>query len=178
MTRRLTWTLAIAAFLVVGPSGFAQESPSAKATRKNLKQKISVDFKEVATKSIFEDIKNEMDKPYAYKIKNETGVSNNTKLTYKAKNKTVEEILNDISDKGEFGWYIFSDPKDRLDGFVIIRKVTKGRERGYEAGKEPKEKSSRLEGNREERTILFERSVEALLIAAIPDRAIRFLDSR
>ena len=52
MTRRLTWTLAIAAILAVGPSGFAQESPSAQATRKKLKQKITVDFKDIGTNRV------------------------------------------------------------------------------------------------------------------------------
>ena len=56
-----------------------------------------------------------------------------------AKDKTVEEILNEISDKGEFGWFVVSNASNnKEDGKVIIRKNTKGKERGYEAGKEPK----------------------------------------
>src|SRR5947207_194128 len=104
MTRWLTWTLALAVVLVVGPSGFAQESPSTQATRKKLKQKITVDFKEIGTKTVFDDIKGEMDKPVAFKLDANSGVSNNTKLTYKAKDKAVETILNELSDKFEFGW--------------------------------------------------------------------------
>ena len=145
MTRRLTWILALAAVLAAGQTGFAQESPSAIATRKKLKQKITVDFKDIGTKTVFDDIKGEMDKPVAFKIDANSGVSNNSKLTYKAKDKAVEEVLNELSDKYEFGWIVVSNPKDRNDGFVIIRKSTKGKERGYEAGKEPKEKSSRRE---------------------------------
>jgi hypothetical protein len=114
----------------------AQETPSAKATRKKLQQKISVEWKEVGVKAITEDIKREMDPAVAFKIDNVSGVSNNAKITYKADNKTVEEILNALSDKGEFGWFIKSDPKDRNDGFVIIRKH-KDKERGYESGKAP-----------------------------------------
>jgi hypothetical protein len=110
----------------------AQESAAAKATRKKLQQKISIDCKEVGIKAITEDIKREMDPAVAFKIDNLSGISNNSKLTLKADNKTVEQILNDLSDKGEFGWFIKSDPKDRNDGFVILRKF-KDKERGTES---------------------------------------------
>jgi hypothetical protein len=116
----------------------AGETPSAKATRKKLQQKISVEFKEQATKAVFDvEIKGEMDPPVAFKIDNASGLSNNTKLSYKAKEKTVEAILNELADKFDFGWFVKSDPKDRNDGFVIIRR-NKDKERGYEAGKELK----------------------------------------
>lgn len=154
MTPRFAKVLALTVAVVLTQQGFAQESPSAQATRKKLKQKITVEFKDIGTKTVFDDIKGEMDKPCAFKIRNETGVSNNTKLTYKAKDKAVQQILNELSDKYEFGWYVLSDPKDRLDGWVIIRKNSKGKERGYEAGKEPKEKTSELAPH-SERAILF-----------------------
>ncbi len=134
------WALVMLAAAVIAPA-VAQESPSAKATRKKLQQKISVEFKEVGTKAVLDDLKREMDKPVAFKIDNTSGVSNNAKLTYKADNKTVEQILNELSAKGEFGWFVKSDPKDRNDGFVIIRKH-KDKERGYESGKEPKKGAS------------------------------------
>ncbi|MCI0377198.1 MAG: hypothetical protein L0215_06320 [Gemmataceae bacterium] len=115
----------------------AQESPAAKSARKRLQQKIAeVEWKDTGTKPIFDDLKREMDMPVSIKIDNASGVSNNTKLTYSAKNKTVEEILNGLCDKGEFGWYVLSNPKDRYDGWVIIRKH-KEKERGYEGGKKP-----------------------------------------
>jgi hypothetical protein len=127
--------LAVVVFMMA-TALLAQETPSAKSTRKKLQQKISVDWKEVGVKAITEDIKREMDPPVAFKIDNVSGVSNNAKITYKADNKTVEEILNALCEKGEFGWFIKSDPKDRNDGFVIIRKH-KDKERGYEGGKAP-----------------------------------------
>ncbi len=102
-----------------------------------MQQKLSVDWKDVGVKAIVDDVKREMDKPVAIKIDNTSGVSNNSKLTFKADNKTVEEILNGLSDKGDFGWFIKSDQKDRNDGFVIIRRY-KNRERGYEGGAAPK----------------------------------------
>ena len=61
-------------------------------------------------------------------------------------NHTVEQVLNEISDKGEFGWVVISNASNnKVDGWVIIRKNTKGKERGYELGKEPtKDKGASL----------------------------------
>ena len=119
----------------------AQESNAAKTTRKKLQQKVTVDFKDEGTKAVIEQVFGEMDKAPKFKIDNASGVSNNTKLTYKAKDKSVEQILNDISDKLDCGWYVVSNAaNNKVDGSVVIRKNTKGKERGYEAGKEPKEK--------------------------------------
>lgn len=143
MYRLLCSAVVIVAVAVVAQTARAQESKAAQATRAKLKQKISVDFKEIGTKNVFDEIKNEMDKPVNFKIDNVSGVSNNTKISYKAKDKTVEQILNEISDKAEFGWYVVSNASNnKVDGWVVIRKNTKGKERGYEAGKEPKEKTS------------------------------------
>jgi hypothetical protein len=113
------------------------ETPLAIAARKKLQQKITLDAKEVGFKALTEDIKREMDKPPFFKIDNTTGISNNTKLSYSCKDKTVEQVLNELADKYEFGWYVVSNPKDKNDGFVMIRKH-KDKERGYESGKEPK----------------------------------------
>ena len=131
--KRLAW---LSAVLVIALPVFAQETPSAQSARKKLQQKISVEWKDIGIKAITDDIKREMDQPVAFKIDNTTGISNNSKMTYKADNKTVEQILNDLSDKGEFGWFIKSDPKDRNDGWIIIRKY-KDKERGVEGGKAP-----------------------------------------
>ena len=122
----------------------AQESKSAKATREKLKQVIAeFDAKEIGTKAFFEDVNREIDKPIHFKIDGFSGVSNNTKLTFKAKKITVEKLLNDLSDKFEFGWVVISNVgNNKEDGNVIIRKSSKGKERGYEAGKEPKKSSS------------------------------------
>jgi hypothetical protein len=78
-----------------------------------------------------------MDKQPSFKIDNISGISNNSKVSYTAKDKAVDEILNELADKYEFGWYVVSNAKDRNDGFIMIRKF-KEKERGYEWGKEPK----------------------------------------
>ena len=133
--------LAAALAVVVGCVGIvlAQESTAAKTTRKKLQQKITVEFKEERTKDVIESVIGEIDKAPKVRIDNASGVSNNTKLSYKAKDKTVEQVLNEICDKLDCGWYVVSNAaNNKVDGSVVIRKSTKGKERGYEAGKEPK----------------------------------------
>jgi hypothetical protein len=145
MTRVLTIAALALGLAIVGPA-FAQESPAAVATRKKLKQKISVDIKEQGTKAFFEEVKLEMDKPVKFVIDNASGVSNNTKVSYKGKNVTVEKLLNDMADKNDWGWVVISNPSNnRVDGSVVIRKSSKGKERGYEAGTEPKKKGAALD---------------------------------
>jgi hypothetical protein len=131
----------LTAYLLLGavPGVTAQDTPAAKATRKKLQTKISVDYKEVGTKEVFDDIKREMDNKVSFKIDNVSGISNNAKLTYKANEQTLEKILNDLSDRGDFGYVVISKANDRYDGWILIRKA-KSKERGYEAGKEPKGK--------------------------------------
>jgi hypothetical protein len=119
----------------------AQESPSAKATRKKLKQKISVDFpKETRLKEVVDEIRREFDNRLGIKIDNTSGISNNSKVTLVAKDQPLEKILNDLCTRYDMGYYVKSDPKDRNDGWIILRR-SKVKERGYE-GKESKEKSS------------------------------------
>ncbi len=146
MVRVICTTLVASVLAFAAQPALAQESKAAQATRKKLTQKISVTFKETRTADVFNEIKIEMDKPVNIKIDNVSGVSNNSKLTYSAKGKTVEQILNDVCDKLECGWIVVSNAaNNKVDGWIIIRKSTKGKERGYEAGKEPakgKEKSS------------------------------------
>jgi hypothetical protein len=114
-----------------------EETPSAKAARKKLQQKIALDLKDDRFKDVLDAIKREMDKAVSFKIDNNSGISNNTKLTYSCKDKTVEEILNELADKYEFGWYVISNEKLREDGWIMVRKHSE-KERGWEAGKGPK----------------------------------------
>jgi hypothetical protein len=130
--------------LVPVPAGVraqTEESPAAAAARKRLQQKISLELKETGFRDLTDEIKREMDKAVSFKIDNTSGISNNSKVSITCKDKTVEQILNELADRYEFGWYVVSNPKDRYDGWVLIRKH-KEKERGYEAGKEPKKKAA------------------------------------
>src|SRR5262245_7299599 len=115
-----------------------EESPAARATRKKLKQKISVEWpKEVRLKQAVEDIRREFDNRLGFKIDNDSGISNNSKVSLAAKDEPLEKILGALCDKYEMGYYVVSDPKDRLDGWIILRK-SRHKERGYKDGKGPK----------------------------------------
>jgi hypothetical protein len=131
----------------LGAAGSAcgqEESPSARATRKRLKTKLTLEIKEERIGDAVGEIRREFDNKLGIKIDNVSGISNNSKVTIIAKDKTLAEILNEFCDKYEMGYIVKSDPKDRLDGWIILRKNPKYKERGYEEGKEPKEKSSSL----------------------------------
>ena len=122
---------------LAGPAG-AQESKAAQASRKKLQQKVDLDLKEVGTKAFFEELNLELNQPITFRIDNASGVSNNSKMSYKGKGVTVEKILNELADKYDWGWVVISNAgNNKVDGSVTIRKA-KGKERGYEAGKEPK----------------------------------------
>lgn len=123
----------------------AQESKAAATTRKNLQQKVTLAVKEVGLKNFLEgDLNSDLDKPLRFKIDNASGVSNNMKINFAGKNVTVEKVLSELADKYDFGYYVISNAaNNREDGKIVIRKSSKGKERGYEAGKEPK-KGARL----------------------------------
>ena len=148
MSRRslVSFALAVLAGSILVPTVSAQaESKSAQATRKKLQQTIEkYDEKDIGTKEFLSDIlENQIDTKIRFTIDNGSGVSNNSKLSMKFKNYTVEKVLNEFSDKMDCGWYVESNVGNNTkDGRVVIRKNTKGKERGYEFGKEPKKKAS------------------------------------
>lgn len=119
----------------------AQESMAAKVTRKRLQKAVDVDLKDVGTKDFLEEVLGEIDVKVT--IDNASGVSNNTKMTYKKKAVSAETMLNELADKYDWGWYVVSEASNnKVDGKVKIRKSSKGKERGYEAGKSPKKTSA------------------------------------
>jgi len=119
---------------------FAQDSKSAAATRKKMQQKVTLNVKEVGIKSfLLDELVNALDQEIRFKIDNANGLSNNMKVSYSGKDVTVEKVLNDLSDQYDFGYYVISNAaNNKIDGTIAIRRIMSGKERGYEAGKEPK----------------------------------------
>ena len=110
----------------------ADDSVAAAKTRKLLQQKISVEFKNTRFQDMMNDIKDEV-KGLSIRWDSKGGVSANKTFTYTAKDKTVEQILNDIcKEAGDLGWYVISKKGNAYDGGVFIRKSD---ERGYEKKK-------------------------------------------
>lgn len=131
--KRLVLTCTVfALFAIPGYVSSAEDSPKAAATRKVLKtKKISVDFSDTRLEEIIEELKEKAGVKFILDSKG--GVSRNSKLSYKGDNKTLEEVLNGVFEKTDLGYFI--DQSKAYDGLL---KITKGGERGYEKGKEPK----------------------------------------
>jgi len=129
--------------LVIGSACWAagkasKDSPAAAKTRKKLKQKISVDFNDTRLQDVADTLKKEFDNKLSIKLDTTGGVSKNITITYSAKNKPLETILDEMFKKVQLGYVVISapkasDPRNRLDGWIMIRK---GTQRGYEAGHE------------------------------------------
>jgi hypothetical protein len=146
--RRLLWTAALAGVCATSLLTLAQakkDSPAAAATRKKLKQKISVNFKETRLRDVAAEIQKKLDNRVSIKIDNEGGVSNNLTLTYRAKDKPVDKMFDEMFAKNQLGYVIISNPKDRKDGFVIIKK---GHQRGYDKGEEPAPGKDKKDGDK------------------------------
>ena len=71
-------------------------------------------------------------KGFKFKLDTKNGVSRNITLTYKAKDKTVKDILDEMLKKPALGYIVISKKGTAYDGLVEIRKTD---ERGYEKSK-------------------------------------------
>lgn len=128
----MTASLLAACFVGLANLSDAQEkdSPKAAATRKLLKTKVSVDFKDTTLTDVIDDIKDqikEKTKKNLFILKdNKGGVSNNTKFTYKADDKPLEKVLDEMFKKNDLGYVVLT--KGTYEGAMII---VKGKARGY-----------------------------------------------
>ncbi len=67
------------------------------------------------------------------RVDTKNGVSQNTKFTYKADDKPLEEVLDEMFKKNDMGYYVVSQQGDAYDGSLLI---VKGKARGYKVKKE------------------------------------------
>ena len=109
----------------------AEDTPAAAKTRKLLKTRITVDWKDTRLKDCIEELKEAVP---GLKILLDTrgGVSMNLTLSYTAKDQTVEEVLDGMFKKNGLGYIVISKKGNAYDGLVQIRKSN---ERGYEKPK-------------------------------------------
>jgi len=122
-----------------------KDTPAAAATRKKLRTKISVEYKDVSLMEITDDIKQKVNDATGMDLSiyldGPGGVSGNSTLSYSAKDKTVAEILDGMLKPSNLGYVVISKEyktyNDRYDGWLLI---VKGKERGYpekeDSGKE------------------------------------------
>jgi hypothetical protein len=121
----------LALLLLLPALAVADDTPKAAATRKKLDTKVKAEYKDTLFKDVLDDLKEQAD--VHFKEDTKGGVNLNAKITYKA-NKTLAEVLSAICDKVDYGFYVISNKTDAYDGSI---RITRGKERGYEAGKEP-----------------------------------------
>ena len=141
--RRLVLSVLILGFSVAMAWAAGKDTPAAAATRKRLKDKdikIALEIKMDFFKTALEEITSQVDDAGKGKIawKYDTGVSMNSRITVKCKDKTVEEALDEICKQLDIGYVVESKAKDRYDGWVVFKKNAKLR--GYDEGEEPKDK--------------------------------------
>jgi hypothetical protein len=124
----------------VVPLSVAQESndtPKASATRKLLNTKVSVDYKDTTLREIIDDIKEQIKdktkKTLGVRLDNKGGVSNNTKFTYKADDKALDEVLDEMFKKNDLGYVVISQRNNAYDGTLLI---VKGKARGFPVKKD------------------------------------------
>ena len=142
--RRLAFLSALLLTFTAVLPGNAQtgkDSPAAAATRKRLKEKISVEVKNEMLREVFKEIAGKLEelKKGSLSQTNEqgTGINMNTRITVVAKDKPVDEILDEMLKPLELGYIVVSKPGDRTDGFLLIKK---GNLRGDDAPADGKEK--------------------------------------
>ena len=140
--RRLVLAASLCAACLVGfvnlhAADKEEDSAKAAATRKLLKIKVTVDYKDTTLTDIVDDIKEQIKdktkKTISVLKDNKGGVSNNTKFTYKADNKPLDEVLDEMFKKNDMGYIVISQKGNAYDGAL---KIVKGKERGYPLKKE------------------------------------------
>ncbi|MFO0809280.1 MAG: hypothetical protein U0746_11690 [Gemmataceae bacterium] len=120
---------------------FAADKDTSAATNtrtKLLKAKVTVDFKDEMLDECLKEISRQTDEAGLGKLgaTYDIGVSKNQRLTFTAKDKPVEDVLDGMLKKNGLGYIVVSKDKDRYDGWL---KVTRGDERGWPKGQEPKD---------------------------------------
>jgi hypothetical protein len=134
--RRLVLTTSLFAVCLAGFVNLSvaqeQDTPKAAITRNLLKTKVSVDYKDTTLSDILDDVKDQIKdkakKTFGVRLDNKGGVSNNTKFTYKADDKPLAEVLDEMFKKNDLGYIVISQKGNAYDGTVLI---VKGKARGY-----------------------------------------------
>jgi hypothetical protein len=122
---RLLWTVAVltmGAAAVVAQDKARKDSPAAASTRKKLQEiKVTVDYKDERLEDVLKELKNQAETVSFWPDK-EGGVSLNQTFTYKATDKPLAEVLDELFKKNDLGYVIGQAKDKRYDGWIIIKK--------------------------------------------------------
>lgn len=129
------FALGLASFSGPAPAQEEKDTPKAAATRKLLKTKISVEYKDTPLREVVSDVKDQIHdktkKTLSVLIDTKGGVSLNTKFTYKADDKTLEAILDELFSKNDLGYVVI-----QRGAYPGALQIVKGKARGYPPKKE------------------------------------------
>jgi autotransporter-associated beta strand protein len=106
------------------------DTPAAAATRKLLKQKVSLSFKDARLADVVDELKEEV-KGLRVRLDTRGGVSQNQTITYTGKDVPLEEALDKMFAKNGLGYVVISGKNNAYDGSILIKQ---GKERGYPLG--------------------------------------------
>lgn len=117
-------TIALAVFLT--PAWAAKDKdnkdpPFIKTVKKKLQTKVTVDYKDTMLREVVADLKGQVDNLSIY-INTANGLSQNQRVTYKAKDKPIDEVLTGMFKGTDLSWTIGREKDRRYKGWVIIRK--------------------------------------------------------
>jgi hypothetical protein len=128
--RRLIATAALVCVSLAG--GYAadkdrDDTPAAAKTRKLLKEKVTVSFKDTRLEDVVDELKDQV-KGLRMQLDTRGGVSRNQAITYAGKDVPLGEALDQMFKKNDLGYVVISRKGNAYDGSILIRK---GKERGY-----------------------------------------------
>lgn len=118
--------LAMQAFVVFAADA-EDDTPAAAKTRKLLKEKVTVEFKDTRLEDAVEELKEQV-KGLKVLLDTKGGVSRNRTLTYTGKDVSLEEALDGMFKKVGLGYVVISKKGNAYDGLLQIRQ---SKERGY-----------------------------------------------
>lgn len=134
--RLAAMTLIVGSLAVIAAE---KDTGAAANTRdKKLKVKVSVDFKEEMLSECLKTLSGFIEETGLNRmsVTYDTGVSQNQRVTFAAKDMAIEDVLDGMLKKNSLGYIVVSNAKDRQDGYL---KITRGNERGWPKGQEPKD---------------------------------------
>jgi hypothetical protein len=111
-----------------------KDTPKAASSRAKLKEKVTLDYTDMSLREVVEDLKTQI-QGLPMRIDAKGGVSGNIKITYSAKDKPLEAVLDGMFKKNGLGYFVLSKQGDSEDGSIFI--TNRGTERGYRSGEEP-----------------------------------------
>jgi len=118
------WAGLVVVSILVVPAYSADTDAATKTKSQRLKVKTTVKWKDNFLKECLAELNSAISDADLGKIefKYDTGVSMNTRMTYTAENKTIDEILTGLLATNDLSYAVISKKGDKYDGGILIKK--------------------------------------------------------